>query len=132
MQYHPTVLLIDDDTDDQEIFSHAMERANSAAHCIFANDGIQALDKIKSDKNFLPDYIFIDMNMPRMNGQQCLLEIKKIERLKDVPVYMYSTSADPESLEENKRLGAKDFIIKPSDVQALVDILKRIVQKPVL
>lgn len=132
MQYHPTVLLIDDDTDDQEIFSHAMEKANSQAHCIFANDGIQALEKIKADENFRPDYIFIDMNMPRMNGQQCLTEIKKIDRFKDIPVYMYSTSADPESLEENKRLGAKDFIVKPSDVQALVTILRNIVQKPVL
>src|SRR5687768_4181197 len=131
MQYNPTVFLIDDDTDDQEIFGHALERANGHVKCVFANDGIQALEKIQSDADFKPDFIFIDMNMPRMNGQQCLAEIKKIERLKDTPVYMYSTASDPESLEENKRLGAKDFIVKPSDIQDLIAILKGIIHKPV-
>src|SRR5688500_16049410 len=132
MQFHPTVFLIDDDADDQEIFSHAMERANSTARCVFASDGIQALEKIIKDPDFNPDFIFIDMNMPRMNGQQCLTEIKKIDRMKNVPVYMYSTSADPESIEENKQLGATDFIVKPSDLNDLISILKSIIQKPVL
>lgn len=132
MQFHPTVFLIDDDTDDQEIFCHAMEKANSHVQCVFANDGIMALEKIRQEEDFKPDFIFIDMNMPRMNGQQCLAEIKKIERMKNIPVYMYSTSADPESIEENKQLGAADFIVKPSDLNDLIGILKSILQKPVL
>lgn len=132
MQFHPTVFLIDDDTDDQEIFCHAMEKANSQVQCVFANDGIHALEKIRQEEDFRPDFIFIDMNMPRMNGQQCLAEIKKIERMKDVPVYMYSTSADPESIEENKQLGAADFIVKPSDLNDLINILRNILQKPIL
>ena len=132
MEYQPTVFLIDDDTDDQEIFSHAMMKANSNAHCVFASDGIKALDKLKENTSFVPDFIFIDMNMPRMNGQQCLAEIKKIDRLRDVPVYMYSTSTDPANIEENKRLGATDFIVKPSDVDDLIQILKRIIRKPVM
>jgi iron complex outermembrane recepter protein len=132
MQFHPTVFLIDDDTDDQEIFCHAMEKANSQVQCVFANDGIMALDKIRHEEDFCPDFIFIDMNMPRMNGQQCLAEIKKIERMKNVPVYMYSTSVDPESIEENKQLGAADFIVKPSDLNDLITILRNIIQKPVL
>ncbi len=125
----PTVFLIDDDTDDQEIFSLAMEKANQQVQCVFADDGIHALEKLKTDTAFRPDFIFIDMNMPRMNGQQCLTEIKKIDRLRDVPVYMYSTSADPESLEENKRLGASDFIVKPSSITELTDILSQILHK---
>lgn len=131
MQHNPTVFLIDDDSDDQEIFSHALEKANQSVECVFANDGIHALEKIRSDENFIPDFIFIDMNMPRMNGQQCLAEIKKIERLRNVPVYMYSTSADPESIEENKRLGAADFIVKPSNIQDLIRILADIIKRPV-
>lgn len=132
MEYQPTVLLIDDDSDDQEIFSHAMDKANHSARCVFADDGIQALEKLQQDINFLPDYIFIDMNMPRMNGQQCLAAIKEINRLKNVPIYMYSTSADPESIEQNKKLGATDFIVKPADINDLVSLLKSIIQKPVL
>ncbi|HUR30311.1 MAG TPA: response regulator, partial [Saprospiraceae bacterium] len=132
MKYQPTVLLIDDDTDDQEIFSHAMDKANHNAHCVFADDGIQAIERLQQDINFLPDYIFIDMNMPRMNGQQCLAAIKQIDRLKNTPVYMYSTSADPESIEKNKKLGAADFIVKPANINDLVAMLKSIIQKPIL
>lgn len=129
---HPhTIFLIDDDSDDQEIFHHALEKANGETTCVFADDGIQALEKLKTDLEFKPDFIFIDMNMPRMNGQQCLAEIKKIERLQHVPVYMYSTSVNPESLEENKRLGAEDFIVKPSNIHELVEILRNILQRPV-
>jgi iron complex outermembrane recepter protein len=122
----PTVFLIDDDTDDQEIFSLALERTGKVADCIFANDGLEALELIRSDNSLIPDFIFIDLNMPRMNGQQCLSEIKKIDRLKDVPVYMYSTASDPHSIEENKKLGATDFIVKPSDVNALTSLLRNI------
>ena len=132
MQHNPTVFLIDDDSDDQEIFGLAIEKANVSADCVYANDGIQALEKLNGDVTFLPDYIFIDMNMPRMNGQQCLSEIKKIERLKDVPVFMYSTSADPESIAENIQLGAQDFIVKPSSIAELTQILKKIIQEPLM
>ncbi len=132
MQHNPTVFLIDDDTDDQEIFGLAIEKTNLKADCVYANDGIQALEKINGDESFMPDYIFIDMNMPRMNGQQCLAEIKKIERLKDIPVFMYSTSADPESISENIQMGAEDFIVKPSSITELTQILKKILQEPLL
>ena len=71
------------------------------------------------------------MNMPRMNGLQCLKEIKKIKRLNHVPVFMYSTSADPSVVEENKRLGATDFIVKPSSINDLTKILSRIIRKKV-
>ncbi|MDQ3015589.1 MAG: TonB-dependent receptor plug domain-containing protein, partial [Bacteroidota bacterium] len=132
MHHHPTVFLIDDDTDDQEIFGLAVEKTNTNASCVFANDGILALEKIRHEDDFKPDYIFIDMNMPRMNGQQCLAEIKKIERLKDVPVYMYSTSADPESIAENRDLGATDFIVKPSSIFELSQILRSILKEPLI
>jgi iron complex outermembrane recepter protein len=132
MKHTPTVFLIDDDTDDQEIFSLAMEQADKSVHCVFANDGIHALEKIKTEEGFVPDFIFIDMNMPRMNGLQCLKEIKKIARLQNTPVFMYSTSADPSILEENKKLGAVGFILKPSDINDLAKILIRIVKQKVL
>ena len=131
MHHNPTILLIDDDIDDQEIFSLALERANDEVNCVFASDGTEALNKLTDDM-FAPDYIFIDMNMPRMNGQQCLKEIKKIERLRNVPVYMYSTSADPATVAENKNLGAADFIVKPANINALSNILAGIVRNRIL
>jgi iron complex outermembrane receptor protein len=132
MNYKPTVFLIDDDTDDQEIFSLALESTKKSVNCVFANDGIEALQTLTSSADFTPDFIFIDMNMPRMNGQQCLTEIKKIERLKDVPVYMYSTSIDPLTADENKSMGATDFIVKPADISVLTEILSRILNRQML
>ncbi|MDQ3051687.1 MAG: TonB-dependent receptor plug domain-containing protein [Bacteroidota bacterium] len=132
MRKSPTIFLIDDDIDDQEIFSIALQGTNVDTNCIFANDGIIALEKLNSDITLIPDLIFIDMNMPRMNGQQCLMELKKMDRLKSVPIYMYSTSADPVSIEENKQLGAEDFILKPSDIQLLSSMLGNIIKRRML
>lgn len=132
MDYKPTVLLIDDDTDDQEIFSTAMHKADESVNCIFANDGILALKKFNAEDDFIPDYIFIDMNMPGMNGQQCLKEIKKIDRLRNTPVFMYSTGADPVVMEENIKLGAVEFIVKPANIDELTSILSRIIKQKVI
>jgi CheY-like chemotaxis protein len=118
---------IDDDVDDQEIFGMAISEVDPSIVCLFANDGIEALEKL-GNLNHLPDAVFIDLNMPRMNGKECLLEIRKLERFREVPVYIYSTSADPKLVEECNELGAKQFIVKPPGLQLLTDILREITQ----
>lgn len=115
-------LLIDDDPDDQEIFCMALEEIGKRIKCMFANDGVDALNKLK-ENNVLPDFIFIDMNMPRMNGNECLAKIKEESHLKAIPVYMYSTSAEPEAVAETQRLGAAGFIVKPTSVSELTKTL---------
>jgi len=110
-----TTFLIDDDLDDQEIFSYILDDASIKAECVFANDGIYALEKIK-DASFSPHIIFIDINMPRMNGIDFLKELKKADHLFHVPVYMYSTSAEESVVEESKKLGAAGFIKKNTNV----------------
>lgn len=119
-------MLIDDDADDQEIFCQALESVDQSINCSFANDGVEALEKLNADEAFIPHYIFIDMNMPRMNGRQCLGEIKKIDRLKNVELYMYSTAADPKTIAETKEMGAKEFIVKPSNFNDLTKKLTEI------
>lgn len=118
--------LIDDDADDQEIFGQALESIGKTIRCIFANDGVHALEKLNADETFIPDFIFIDMNMPRMNGIQCLEAIRKIERLEATTLYMYSTAADPKTIAETQRLGAKEFIVKPSNFNELINKLSLI------
>ena len=126
---HPIrCFLIDDDLDDQEIFFMALQDAYDTISCVCANDGVQALEKLNTDQAFVPHFIFIDMNMPRMKGVQCLEEIKKIDRLRDIPVYMYSTSADPTAIAQTKQLGAADFIVKPSTIGALTSTLSKLLQ----
>nr|AGC72317.1 CheY-like response regulator [uncultured bacterium A1Q1_fos_1093] len=118
-----TCLLIDDDIDDQEIFLMALQDINLPVECVVANDGFHALEILHQDTMFVPDYIFIDLNMPRMNGKQCVKEIKKIEHISHVPVVMYSTSSSQNDVEESKKLGADYFITKPTSIYTLTKTL---------
>jgi CheY-like chemotaxis protein len=118
--------LIDDDEDDYEIFKMALNDIDPAIRLHYAYNGFDALKKLNGEHHLVPDFIFIDWNMPKMNGRQCLEEIKKNERLRHIPVYIYSTSSDPKAIEETRRLGASDFIVKPSSISTLVNILARI------
>ena len=86
MSLNKTCFLIDDDVDDQDIFILALEEVDPTIRCELASDGVEALQKIREEKNFRPDYIFLDLNMPRMNGRQCLAEIKQLEFLRNTPV----------------------------------------------
>jgi CheY-like chemotaxis protein len=125
MSLNITCFLIDDDVDDQDIFILALEEVDSTIRCHLASDGVEALQKLKEEKNFRPDYIFLDLNIPRMNGRQCLAAIKEVDFLRDIPVVMYSTSSDQKDITETKQLGAADYIVKPNTVSALADILAR-------
>jgi CheY-like chemotaxis protein len=122
-------LLIDDDQDDQEIFSMALEEMQSDIQCIMASNGIVALEKLKGQKPLIPDYIFIDVNMPMMNGMECLEEIQKLDHLKDADVFMFSTSSDEAMIKKSKALGAKDFIVKPPGLALLTEKLTQVFKK---
>ncbi len=121
--------LIDDDQDDQEIFAYAVQEVHPDIDCFFANDGMYALEKINSDPSFLPDYIFLDINMPRMNGIECLRELKKHPRIADIPVYMYSTTGDSISVAKCIQLGASGYIQKVADLDELQSKVKRIISE---
>jgi CheY-like chemotaxis protein len=117
--------LIDDDTDDQEIFSLALENLGKNIRCIMAKNGEDGIRKLNGSK-FVPDVIFLDLNMPRMNGIECLKEIKKIEHLRTTRVIIYSTSDQHEMRDLTSRLGADDFILKPSSLSTLTQVLTEI------
>ncbi len=117
--------LIDDDIDDQEIFRMAIQRVHPSITCTCVNNAVDALHQLR-ETAILPNCIFLDINMPRMNGIACLKALKQITRLDDVPVYMYSTAADPRILNESRELGATDFIIKPTGLPELVKILSQL------
>ena len=118
--------LIDDDHDDQEIFEMAVREISDSIDCFFADDGVKALEELRKD-DFLPDCIFIDINMPRMNGIECLEKIKTIRRLEPVPVCIFSTSDNPDIVRQSKQSGAKDFIVKPASISVLTKLLDRFI-----
>src|SRR6476620_9731306 len=124
-----TCMLIDDDIDDQEVFAHALKHLNLDIDFVTANDGVHAIEKINSDPELTPYFIFLDINMPRMNGIECLVEIKKISRVKNVPVYLYSTYGDPKTIKEGQKKGAVDFLVKGASIQELEQTLAKILPK---
>ncbi|MBS1566651.1 MAG: response regulator [Bacteroidetes bacterium] len=119
-----TCFLIDDDVDDQDIFILALGEVDKSIHCHVASDAADALKRLGSGE-LQPDFIFLDLNMPRMNGKQCLSHLKKIDFLTDIPVIIYSTSSDLRDKNETEQLGAADYIVKPNSVSALAEILAR-------
>lgn len=121
-----TCFLIDDDTDDQEIFCTAIAHVDNSIRCVCASNCMEAIEMINADESFLPHCIFIDMNMPMLNGTECLKAIKKIARVEHIPVFMYSTFAAPEAISETRQLGAIDFIVKPTTISSLTETLKHI------
>lgn len=116
METNPTVLIVDDDDDDIELFFMAMKKIDPDAVCHVANDCEEALEKLRReyDVDVLPDYIFLDLNMPRIDGKTCLAELKKDARLKEIPVIIYTTSAHHRDREETLKLGAAYFLTKAS------------------
>lgn len=116
--------LIDDDDDDRDIFALALENANGVNRCIMAKNGVDAV-KIINEVDFVPNYIFIDLNMPLMSGKECLQALKK-SRLATVPVIVYTTSSNCKDVEETQKLGATHYLVKPTSVAALTGILSDI------
>lgn len=120
-----TILLIEDDMDDREFFRMALETYDSSIRLVAVENGIQALEKMNKDISFLPDYIFLDMNMPYLSGKECLGRLRLIERLKNVPVILYSTIRDFEELGNSH---ATSFVTKPNSIKELVKILAGIIK----
>jgi len=119
------ILLVDDDEDDCEIFLFAIQKVSGERNYTTRNHAAKALQELK-DQKLQPDLIFLDLNMPVMNGMQFLSEIKKNARLKEIPVIILTTSSQPEIVEQTKVLGAHDFVTKPSDFSDFVKIFESI------
>ena len=123
------ILLADDDADDRKYFLESLAEIDSTIECITAKDGQQALAFLNSPGFVLPDYIFLDLRMPRISGKQCLLQIKADDRLKDIPVIIYTTSRAVEESEELLRLGAVHFITKPADPDEIYYVLTLVLEE---
>jgi CheY-like chemotaxis protein len=115
--------LIDDDIDDQEIFLSVLEEVDPSIKCYTAANGQEAIHKLTSEE-VKPDLIFLDLNMPLMNGKQFLKACNALDDCKEIPVIILTTSSDKSSMEETRRLGAKDYITKPDKFSAWGSIIK--------
>jgi CheY-like chemotaxis protein len=117
------ILHIDDDEDEQEIFFTALQIITKSVQYTAFLNAKKALHQLLTQQ-LTTDLIFLDLNMPEMNGQQFLYEIKKNDRLKTIPVIVFSTSSQSSDIAMSMQLGAHDFITKPDSFETLVFKLK--------
>ncbi len=121
------ILLADDDEDDRLFFKEAFEEIKIQTIVNTVNDGVELIKYLLMPNVILPHVLFLDLNMPRKSGLECLREIKSDNRLKDIAVAIYSTSASDEDIEETFVKGANVYIKKPSDFSTLKKILIEVI-----
>jgi CheY-like chemotaxis protein len=115
---HKTVLLIDDDEDDQHIFKDAIKEVYSGIECVMADNGRDAFLQLEKSST-LPSMIFLDLNMPVMNGFEFLDRIRNNDRFKNIPVVIYTTSDNPLDKKNTLAAGAVLFFTKTADFKLL-------------
>lgn len=117
---HPmvTILIIDDDEDDRDLLTMAIQEIDASIKCIMARKGEEALE-ILGRLYLKPHLVFLDLNMPLGNGIQFIKEMRKNRELQDIPVVVYTTSSLKDSIEDLKNLGAMHFITKPHSFKDL-------------
>lgn len=120
------VLLADDDEDDRIFFTDAFEELKMKTVVKTVNDGVELMEYLLSPGARLPHVLFLDINMPRKGGLECLREIRANKDLKDLSVAMYSTSSSEKDIEETFVQGANIYINKPSDFGELKRVLSEV------
>lgn len=115
------LLLADDDADDCDFFKEALEELPVDASLTTVNDGVQLMEFLSANSTHLPDVVFLDLNMPRKTGQECLVEIRSDDQLKNLPVIIFSTSLDMVNALYEK--GANYYIRKPAEFSQLKKVI---------
>ncbi|MEO6168182.1 MAG: response regulator [Chitinophagales bacterium] len=117
------LLLADDDKDDCMFFEEAIEELPFTVELTTVNDGEQLLNLLSRKTSELPNVLYLDLNMPRKNGLECLTEIKGNDELKDIPVIIYSTSYDPDMVSQLYDKGAQYYFRKPAEFYQLKKVI---------
>lgn len=120
------ILLAEDDEDDRSFFKEAFDKIKMKAKITLLNDGAQLMDYLLHPEGPLPQVVFLDLNMPKKNGLECLREIRSNMTLKELSVAVYSTSASQEDIEETFAQGANIYIKKPNDFGMLKKIITEV------
>lgn len=120
------ILLADDDESDRLLFKEAFDELRAQTRVNTVNDGMELLKLLsQTDEENLPHILFLDINMPKKNGLECLLEIRADKKYKDVSIAIYSTSSSEKDMQETFLNGANVYIHKPNSFQKLKKILEK-------
>ena len=117
--------MAEDDADDRFLFNSAFKDLNLPDKLTFAEDGVILLDVLQKKKF---NMIILDINMPRINGLQCLEEIRKDKAYDWVPVFMYSTTRDQAQIDQAYEMGANLFLKKPEGYNDITLLIKKLLE----
>ena len=122
------IFLADDDVDDCDLFEDALKEISEDITLRTASDGIKLMNILVDNVPPPPDVIFLDLNMPRKNGFECLAEIKSDSKLKDIPVIIFSTSAEEEFIDRVFDGGASYYLCKPQNFSKLKNAISTVLK----
>src|SRR5688572_28888732 len=113
------IFIIDDNEDFVRLFCQAVIKTHPECQCLSAENGYNALRQLKFMLPTVPDFIFVDVKMPIMNGHEIVAELEKTEFLSDVPIIMYSAGANPDDQTIAMNAGVSGFYSKPSTTEKI-------------
>jgi CheY-like chemotaxis protein len=117
------ILYADDDIDDCHFFKEALKVLPIKTDITIVKDGEELMNYLSENSERLPHVLFLDINMPRKNGFECLAAIKENEKLKDLPVIMFSTSNSTEKINILFKNGANVYVHKPANFAQLIQVI---------
>lgn len=118
------VYLADDNIEDQEIFIDAISEIDSLVELKVFDNALEIISDLQSSSQY-PDIIFLDLYMPKMDGEECLKKIRSDEALGNIPIIIYSNEFDLDRVEKLFSLGANRYLRKPDTYNSLVASLER-------
>src|SRR5690606_28562218 len=119
------IYLADDDQDDRMLFREALDEIDMTIAIEDFDNGVTLMDNLLNSNKALPDVIFLDLNMPLMNGEECLHDIKNEPELSQIPIVIYSTYVDEASVQSLQQKGANLFLEKPDTFNNLKKLLRK-------
>ena len=120
-----TILLVDDDHEEAELFTAALKSVDQTIQFVPAEDGVDLLDSIRKHK---PDIVFIDINMPFLNGIECLKAVRSDPEFKYLPIIMYSTSNNQKNIIDSFNNNANLYIVKPDSYRGIIIALEKVLK----
>lgn len=122
------IVMIDDDEDDREFFKTAIDCINPQISVVSLFDGVYLTEYMQNNPSQKPDILFLDINMPRKDGFECLQELRAKYDKKELPIVMYSTSESDFDIHNSQKLGANLYLKKPTDFGSLKKALSKVLE----
>ena len=121
------IVFADDEENDRLLFLDTLKELKIKTTTHTVNDGVELMEYLFNADNSLPQLLFLDINMPRKNGHECLKEIKANDKFKDIVIAIFSTSMSEKDIEETLINGANIYINKPNSFDTLKDVVHKVV-----